>query len=86
MKLSLPRISKFFYADFDATIDGYYTLELPDLKSSNYSLSIMPQSLKHKKHKSVIKNLGDHAKLRRKKHKIAKWQLVSIMDQRNISY
>jgi hypothetical protein len=46
----------------------------------------MPRSLKHKKHKSVIKNLGDHAKLREKKRKIAKWQPVSIMDQRNISY
>jgi len=46
----------------------------------------MPRSLKHKKHKSVIKNLGDHAKLREKKRKIAKRQPVSIMDQQNISY
>jgi hypothetical protein len=32
---------------------------------------LLPRSLKHKKHKSVIKNLGDHAKLQEKKRKIA---------------
>jgi hypothetical protein len=43
MKLSLPQISKIFYANFDATIDGHHRLELLNLKSKTMGKKIFYQ-------------------------------------------